>query len=86
MFNQKVCIRQQERKDCAPACLASIARYYGSRLPVTVLREACGTDPTGTNALGLVQAAESIGFEAQAVKGTADSLLEPFPFRPSPMS
>jgi ATP-binding cassette subfamily B protein len=38
------------------------------------LRDLAGTDRVGTNVLGLLQAAEKLGFSAKGVKGLYDAL------------
>jgi ATP-binding cassette subfamily B protein len=44
------------------------------------MRELAGTDRVGTNLLGMVEAAEKLGFSARAVKGTYEALpAAPFP-------
>lgn len=39
-----ICIRQQDEMDCDAACLASVAGYYGLKMPVARLRRLAGTD------------------------------------------
>jgi len=73
-----VCIKQQDVKDCGPACLASISKYYGLRISISQTRELCGTDNSGTNILGLVRGARELGFMAEGVKGNKESLFEDF--------
>jgi ATP-binding cassette subfamily B protein len=67
-------VRQGDQSDCGAAALATIALYY--RIPIRVqrLRDLAGTDRLGTNLLGLVQAAEQLGFSARAVKGPFETL------------
>lgn len=60
--------------DCGAACLASVSEYYKLRLPVARIRQIAGTDAKGTNALGMIKAAESLGFTAKGVKGKVDAL------------
>jgi ATP-binding cassette subfamily B protein len=67
-------VKQRDITDCGAACLASIAGHYRLKLPVSRIRQIAGTDTRGTNALGMVQAAEQLGFECKAVKGNVDSL------------
>ena len=67
-------IKQRDITDCGAACLASISEHYKLRLPVARIRQLAGTDQKGTNALGLVKAAEQLGFTAKGVKGGVDSL------------
>lgn len=73
------CIKQHDITDCAAACLATVCKQYGKSISIAKIREAARTDKEGTNAYGLVQSAESIGFTAKAVKGDSDALLSEFP-------
>ena len=72
-------IPQFDASDCGPACVAMIAWHYGRRLSLTQMRERAGTDRNSTNLKGLLQAADSVGLEAQAVKGEAGSLTPEVP-------
>jgi ATP-binding cassette, subfamily C, bacteriocin exporter len=67
-------VRQHGSNDCGVACLASVAAYYGRRLPLARLHHLAGTDRSGTNLLGLVRAAESLGFLAKGVRATPELL------------
>jgi len=67
-------IKQRDITDCGAACLASIAANYKLNLPVAKIRQLANTDKKGTNVLGLIEAANKLGFEAKGVKGTLDSL------------
>lgn len=68
IFKRYICIKQYDTTDCAAACLASIAKYYGLNYPVSKIREAAGTDKQGTNAYGVIKAAKKLGFTAKGVK------------------
>ncbi|MCT4587802.1 MAG: peptidase domain-containing ABC transporter [Carboxylicivirga sp.] len=67
-------IKQRDITDCGAACLASIAGHYKLKLPVSKIRQIAGTDKKGTNVLGLIKAAEKMGFTAKGVKGGVDAL------------
>lgn len=67
-------IKQRDITDCGAACIASVAAYHRLHLPVSRIRQYAGTDSRGTNVLGLVEAAEKLGFQAKAAKGTTESL------------
>ncbi len=67
-------IKQRDITDCGAACIASIATNYKLKLPVSRIRQIAGTDKKGTNVLGLIKAAEKLGFTAKGVKGGADAL------------
>jgi ATP-binding cassette subfamily B protein len=73
-LKQSVKIKQRDITDCGAACLASIAAKYELHLPVSRIRQYAGTDKRGTNVLGLIEAAEKLGFQAKGARGPADSL------------
>lgn len=73
-MKNKVRIQQRDITDCGAACIASIAMYYNLQLPVSRIRQYAGTDKRGTNILGLIEAAERLGFQAKGAKGHLDSL------------
>jgi ATP-binding cassette subfamily B protein len=74
MLHRHVCVRQDDQSDCGAAALATVALHHGRPIAVQRLRELTGTDRIGTNLLGLVQAAERLGFSAKAVKGPYEAL------------
>jgi ATP-binding cassette subfamily B protein len=67
-------VRQHDITDCGAACLLSVARYYGLRLPISRIRQDAGTDQRGTSVLGMVEAATRLGFVARGVRGPVQSL------------
>ena len=67
-------VKQRDITDCGAACLASVASHYKLEMPVARIRQIAGTDTKGTNVLGMVNAAEQLGFSAKGVKGNQDSL------------
>lgn len=73
------CIKQHDITDCGAACLATVAKQYGLKLPISKIREIAGTDKQGTNAYGVVKAAEQLGFTAKGVKGTKEAFFSEFP-------
>lgn len=52
----------------------SIAAWYRLRLPIARVRELSRTDAKGATALGLVQAATGLGFQAKGVRATREAL------------
>ncbi|MGR5983923.1 cysteine peptidase family C39 domain-containing protein [Bacillus cereus] len=72
-------IRQHDLKDCGPACLAMISKYYGLSVPISKIRESTGTDLQGTNIQGLLEASEQLGFDAKGVKATDTSVITEIP-------
>jgi ATP-binding cassette subfamily B protein len=67
-------IKQHDITDCGAACLASVCAHYKFKLPISRIRQLAGTDKKGTNALGMITAAEKLGFEAKGVEGGMNSL------------
>ncbi|MBX7126975.1 MAG: hypothetical protein K1X47_14870 [Cyclobacteriaceae bacterium] len=67
-------VKQRESIDCGPACLTSIAAYYGWYGPLSTVRKWCSTDRTGTSIQGLISAAKRIGLEAQGIRCNSSSL------------
>jgi ATP-binding cassette subfamily C protein len=67
-------VLQYSEEDCGAACLASIAKHYGRSFTLNHIREAVGTGQLGTTMLGLKRGAETLGFNARAVK-TSPELL-----------
>lgn len=73
-MRKHVKVKQRDITDCGAACLASAAAHYQLQLPVSRIRQYAGTDKRGTNVLGLLEAADKLGFEAKGAKGAIDSL------------
>ncbi|MDR1369132.1 MAG: peptidase domain-containing ABC transporter [Dysgonamonadaceae bacterium] len=76
MFQREIKIRQHDSTDCAAACLASVSAYYGLKFPISRIRQYAYTDEKGTNALGLVEAAQKLGFDAKGVRGPFECLRD----------
>jgi ATP-binding cassette subfamily B protein len=68
------CVRQHDQSDCGAAALATVALHHGLPIAVQKMRELAGTDRVGTNLLGLLKAAERLGFSARGVKGPWEEL------------
>ena len=73
------CIKQHDITDCGAACLATICKQNGYRIGITKIREVAGTDKQGTNAYGVIKAAEQLGFSAKGVKGNKEAFFSEFP-------
>jgi ABC-type bacteriocin transporter len=74
-MKKPVKIRQHDITDCGAACLASIAEYYGLKYNISKLRMFACTDKDGTNLLGLIEAANIIGFIAKGVRCPPENLM-----------
>ncbi|MDT0642224.1 peptidase domain-containing ABC transporter [Zunongwangia sp. F363] len=72
----KTTIKQHDITDCGAACLASISAHYKLQIPIARVRQYASTDKKGTNVLGLLEAAQKLGFEAKGVRGDFDSLFK----------
>lgn len=69
-------IKQRDITDCGAACLASVASYYNLEIPVAKIRQMASTDQKGTNVLGLIEAANKMGFSAKGVRAEFEALKE----------
>ena len=69
------CILQHDMTDCGAACIATISKQYGFTTSISKIREVAGTDKAGTNAHGVILAANSLGFTAKAVKGNKEAFF-----------
>lgn len=68
ILKKYACVRQHDRTDCGAACLATIAKEYGSNIRISKIRELAGTDKYGTTVLGLIRAGEKLNLKSKAVK------------------
>ncbi|MCL3781659.1 peptidase domain-containing ABC transporter [Prolixibacteraceae bacterium JC049] len=69
-------IKQHDITDCGAACLASVAAHYSLGVPIAKIRQWAGTDQKGTNAWGVIKAAEKMSFNAKGVKAEVEALQE----------
>ncbi|MDR1073626.1 MAG: hypothetical protein LBL45_08120 [Treponema sp.] len=78
------CRQQLDETDCGPACLAMIASHYKVYKSVTTIRRICGAGATGANLMGLMMAAQQLGFRVKLlrreVKDDALNAKLSFPF------
>jgi ATP-binding cassette, subfamily C, bacteriocin exporter len=71
---KKTFVTQIDTSDCGIACLLSIIKYYKGFKNIENLRELSGTSRQGTTLLGLYQAAQKCGFNAEAFETNIDNL------------
>lgn len=76
VFKHYYCVKQFDETDCGAACIATVAKQYGLKVPVTQIRRIAGTDIHGTNALGLIKAANELCFTAKGIRITPEQLME----------
>jgi len=75
-MKKSILIKQHDITDCGAACLASVCAHYGLNFPIARIRQYAATDKKGTNILGMIEAAEKLGFAAKGVKGPFESLFK----------
>lgn len=71
--------RQLDAKDCGPACLKMIAKFFGKNYSLEYLRSSTYLNREGVSLLGLSVAAEKIGFRTLAIKSDFKQLFEEVP-------
>ncbi len=71
---------QMDAKDCGPASLKMVAKYFGRYYSLQYLRDKCGITKEGVSLLGISSAAESIGLHTIAFKCTIDEIVNKVPF------
>lgn len=69
-------ILQHDCKDCGPTCLRWVLDYYGGAVPMSKLRQYCATSQKGTSILGMLKAAQKLGFYAKAFKAKDTSVIK----------
>lgn len=79
LFKTYVCVRQHDMRDCAAACLATIAKQYRLTTSIARIRDYSGTDTQGTNVYGIIKGAEKLGFTAKGVRGDQESFFSGVP-------
>ncbi|TWV15701.1 peptidase domain-containing ABC transporter [Bacteroidaceae bacterium HV4-6-C5C] len=70
---------QFDTKDCGPACLKIIAKYYGKYYSLQYLRDLCGITREGVSLLDLSYAADKIGLRSVVVKVSIEDLRDKIP-------
>lgn len=70
---------QLDSKDCGPATLQIIARYYGKYLDLDEVRRKCETTKEGVSVYDLCKAAELLGFKTLPVQTSYKKLMEDIP-------
>ena len=69
-------IKQYDQKDCAPAVLLSVLKFYGGNSSLPHLRELCNTNLHGSTMLDLVNASKILGFKAKGASGEYEDLMK----------
>lgn len=71
---EKAFIKQRDQSDCGVACLAGVIGYLGGEARIEELRTISGTTQRGTSLLGLFQAAQKYGLQAEAYEADLKNL------------
>lgn len=79
-MNQKLLTKthvlQHDQSDCGVACLLSLIKYYSGDSSLEKLRELSGTTKQGTTLLGLYQAANQLGFDANGCEADLQAVID----------
>ena len=75
-MGRKIHIRQTDSYDCGAACLASVAAWWGIRLPLSRFRRECGCSRDGISLRGLTDGAAATGLCANALKAEGIDLKD----------
>ena len=66
---------QMDAKDCGPACLKIIAKYYGKYYSQQYLRDLCGITREGVSFQDISYAAEKIGLRSLSIQASLSDLI-----------
>ena len=73
-FKKYPSVQQHGEEDCGPACIASIAQFYGRSFTISHIREVTGTGQLGSTMLGLKRGAEALGFNTRSLKASPGTI------------
>ena len=76
MFSKYPLVIQEDWRDCGPACVATLIKYYNGNIPLYQLRQMCLTTNKGTTALNMIRCLKKLGFNAQGFKIPFSSLKD----------
>lgn len=79
MWRRTRLVKQNDRSDCGAAALATLALYHGRQVGLEKLRDLTATDTSGTSLLGLLRAAQSLGFTSKAIRCANVDVLDQTP-------
>ena len=71
--------RQLDHKDCGPACLKIVLKFFGKDIALETIAELSQTTKAGTTLLGLSNAAEKLGLKSTGVRVNYKTLKEKIP-------
>ncbi len=74
-MNKKVIVRQNGYKDCGPACLLSIMRYYNYDVSLDELSYVLRVNNEGTNAYNIINGSRNFGFDGYGIHYTYEDII-----------
>ncbi len=74
-MDKKVIVRQNGFKDCGPACLLSIMRYYNYDVSLDELSYILNVNSEGTNAYNIIKGSRSFGFDGYGYHYTYEDII-----------
>lgn len=75
-MKKKIEVIQEDKYDCAAACVLSIIRYYNGNLPLWFVKDIISTTKQGTSALDIVNGCKLIGLEVIGKKLSLDFVIK----------
>lgn len=75
-------ILQTNQEDCGAVCIANICRHYGKSINIEKIRELVQADKKTSSGLGIIHAAEALGFSCRGAVSESKELPKniPLPF------
>lgn len=65
---------QHDESDCGAACIATICKFYGLKIPLSKIRQMLRVGKNGTSLYDITSAFENLKIKATALKGNIDEL------------
>lgn len=69
-------VKQRGLKDCGPACILMILKYYGGYISLDKLSDMLCTNSKGTTAYHMIEVLKSLGFDSEGYKYKDFSLIK----------
>lgn len=79
-MTKKVVVLQEDKNDCAAACVSSLIKYYNGSLDMETIRNIINTTKHGTNAYDLINGCKEIGFDGFGKKLSFEELVSYYKF------
>ena len=73
-MTNKLVVLNEDKNDCAAACVSSIIRFYGGYINMETIKQIINTTKYGTNAYDIIMGVKEIGFNAYGKKVTLNNL------------